>query len=480
MLKISSTLASNFAVAGAGRLIGGVFAFGATALMARTLGPHNFGEYSIVMAFLYIFNAIADFGLYSFLVREISKSDAQEKELINQVLSLRMVILVVLLGLGVGAGMLLPYSDIVKKGLIVGAVSYFFLSSAQVLMGIFQKKLVLWQATLSEVIARAIQFTAVMSLFFYNINNVLYFLIVLAGASCINFILVFVFASRHTQIRPAFSIPKWINILKQSFPIALSLIFTLIYFRLDTVLLSLFKTQQDVGIYNIAYKLLENIIFYPSMLVGLLMPILSKTAIVDEEKFKSVFNSGIKIITISAIPMLFGGILLAHQIIYFLGGEAFQDAASPFRILIGATFFIFFGTILGSATIALNKQREAIFIYFIAMLFNVVANIIFIPAYGYMATAITTLITEIIVTVGLGMLIFKKITWPSGKFIIKASLCSAVMAIPIIIWNETLHQKTGLYALFFWLILSPIIYGGSLFLTGTITKKDLKLFLEKP
>src|SRR3990167_11480780 len=120
MAKISSTLASNFIVAGAGRLIGGVFAFGATALMARVLGPNGFGEYATVTAFLYIFNAIADFGLYSFLVREISKNDAQEEGLINQVLSLRMFILVVLLGLGVGAGMILPYSDIVKKGLIVG------------------------------------------------------------------------------------------------------------------------------------------------------------------------------------------------------------------------------------------------------------------------------------------------------------------------------------------------------------------------
>ncbi|OHA51629.1 MAG: hypothetical protein A3A97_04420 [Candidatus Terrybacteria bacterium RIFCSPLOWO2_01_FULL_40_23] len=306
------------------------------------------------------------------------------------------------------------------------------------------------------------------------------FLGILAAASFVNFILVLFFASRYVKIRPAFSVSKWTNIIKQSLPIALSLIFTLIYFRLDTVLLSLFKSQNDVGIYNLAYKLLENIIFYPAMLVGLLMPILSKTAFVDEEKFKKVFENGAKILIIAALPMFIGGVLLAQEIIYFLGGSAFKDAAEPFKILLGATFFIFFGTIFGATVIALNKQKEAIAIYFIAMFFNVATNIIFIPSYGYMATATTTLITEIIVTAGLGMLIFRKIAWPSSKFIIKVSLCSAIMAIPIIIWNESLYRTTGLYALFFWLILSPIVYGLSLFLTKSITKQDLKFFFEKP
>ena len=480
MAKISSTLASNFIVAGAGRLIGGVFAFGATALIARALGPHGFGEYATVTAFLYIFNAIADFGLYSFLVREISKNETEEKELINQVLSLRMSILVLLLVAGVIVGNMLPYSDIVKKGFLIASFSYFFLSSAQVLMGIFQKRLVLWQATFSEIAARAVQFSAVLYLFFLNTQNILIFLGILAAASFVNFILVLFFASRYVKIRPAFSVSKWTNIIKQSLPIALSLIFTLIYFRLDTVLLSLFKSQNDVGIYNLAYKLLENIIFYPAMLVGLLMPILSKTAFVDEEKFKKVFENGAKILIIAALPMFIGGVLLAQEIIYFLGGSAFKDAAEPFKILLGATFFIFFGTIFGATVIALNKQKEAIAIYFIAMFFNVATNIIFIPSYGYMATATTTLITEIIVTAGLGMLIFRKIAWPSSKFIMKVSLCSAIMATPIIVWNESLYRTTGLYALFFWLILSPIVYGLSLFLTKSITKQDLKFFFEKP
>ena len=62
-------------------------------------------------------------------------------------------------------------------------------------------------------------------------------------------------------------------------------ILVMIYFKLDTVMLSFMKDQIDVGIYGLAYKILENLIFFPAMFVGLIMPLLSKHAFSNRSKF---------------------------------------------------------------------------------------------------------------------------------------------------------------------------------------------------
>jgi O-antigen/teichoic acid export membrane protein len=68
-------IAYNTVVSTGARLIGVALSLISIGLIARYLGNDGFGTYSLVFAFLYIFDSLADLGLYSLLVREISKSD---------------------------------------------------------------------------------------------------------------------------------------------------------------------------------------------------------------------------------------------------------------------------------------------------------------------------------------------------------------------------------------------------------------------
>ena len=478
MVKIN-TIASNVFVAGGGRVIGGLFAFGSIVLITRVLGPQKFGEYSTVLAFLYIFNALADFGLYAYLIREIARRNDSEKEIIGHVLSLRMAILVLSLAAGIIIGHQIPYDHAIKNGFFVCAISYFFLSSSQVLMGVFQKYLVIWQVACAEITSRFIQLALFVYLFLNKDSSVMLFLYALALASFTNFVLTWWFATRHVKFILSIDIHRWGEIIKESLPIALALIFTLIYFRLDTVLLSLFKPAEDVGIYNIAYKLLENIIFYPSMLVGLIMPILSKEAFVNPERFKTVFQRTVKILFIGALPMLVGGWLLAPEIVGLLGGKLFIDAAAPFKILLAATFFIFFGTLLGAAVIALGKQKEAIPVYFGAMLFNVTANLLFIPKFSYMATSITTLLTEFFVVAGLVFLVRKTVVWPQKLFVIKVFVAAVIMGGLIFVLRDATKSTPSIYTLAIFIPLSFLIYGLSLLVLRALNREEIKFFFGK-
>ncbi len=476
---MSATIASNAFIASAGRIVGGVFALFTTIFITRSLGTSGFGEYSTAVAFLYIFNAIADFGLYSYLVREISRTKNDERSIVGHTITLRMAFLVVLLSAGILIGQVLPYPEAVKRGMVFAAVSYFFLSSSQVLMGLFQRYLVIWKAAAAEVISRGVQLAFVCFLFLSDEIKIEAFLGVLAVASFVNFCVVIFFARQHTTFTFGVSWSAWKAIAKESFPIALSLIFTLIYFRLDTVLLSLFKSAHEVGIYNISYKLLENIIFYPAMFVGLLMPALSREAENHSEKFAELLQKGSKTLFAVAVPMVFGGVILTRPIIEMVGGTAFREAQQPFVVLLLATACIFFGTIAGAAVIALNKQKQAIPIYFCAMVFNVLVNLVFIPQYGYMATAITTLITEVIVTAGLCGIVGARKILPNPAFAAKVFLAGGVMVTPLFLFFNSFYDSIGLVSLIPAIVGGPIVFFAALVAVGGFSREDFNFLFGR-
>ena len=85
---------------------------------------------------------------------------------------------------------------------------------------------------------------------------------------------------------------------------------------MDTILLSLLASQEDVGIYNIAYKVLEFAIFFPAVFAGIVMPLLSKYAFTDREKFKDVFQKSFDILVMCATPFVAAGFILAPPIFF--------------------------------------------------------------------------------------------------------------------------------------------------------------------
>jgi len=72
-MTLKKRIAHNFVVSFAGRFLAGALGVLSLAFITRALGSEQFGEYSIVFAYLYIFLVLADFGLNSLLAREISR-----------------------------------------------------------------------------------------------------------------------------------------------------------------------------------------------------------------------------------------------------------------------------------------------------------------------------------------------------------------------------------------------------------------------
>jgi O-antigen/teichoic acid export membrane protein len=417
----------NFGIAALSRLIIGGISLVVVGLLTRYLGPSGYGNYSLILAYLYIFTALADLGLNTVLVREISREGADEKYITGNIFTLRLICSVFFLTLGIIISLSLNYPLQIKIGIAIASLFAIFSSLSQVIIGVFQKYLRVYYVSVADIIARAIQLLLLLLLVRAG-TGFITFIWLLVFSEAIHFLMIMLLSNRIIPIKLEFDFNYWWKIIKNSLPIAVSLVFVLLYFKMDTVLLSLMKPASDVGIYSVAYKILEVIIFLPALYIGLIMPTLSRHAFGSREEFIKTYRQSFDILSIFAIPAMVFIYLRATDIIRIVGGSGYGQSVDVLKVLSVAIMLIFFGNLAGNALVALNLQKKGMWVYFIGAIFNVGANLLLIPRFSFMATAWTTVLTEFAITLLLFILI-KKQTGASVKFNVMLRVIAASLII---------------------------------------------------
>jgi O-antigen/teichoic acid export membrane protein len=455
----------NLGIAALSRLVIGAISLVVVGLLTRSLGPAGYGYYNLIFAYLYIFTSIADLGLYTVLVREVSKVDTdKEKPIASKIFTLRLIFVVLILILADFLVLFFPYPPLVRWGVIIASLFSVFSSLTQVLMGVFQKYLRLYLVSVADIIARACQLV-LLAVMIYIKAGLLSFVWAVVLSEAIHFLLTLAFSRSLVKIKLSADFVYWKQILKTAFPIAVSLVFVLIYFKLDTVLLSLMKPAYDVGIYSVAYKVLEAAIFLPAIYVGLVMPLLSKYAFGNQAEFVRTFRKAFNVLSVFALPLMVYIFVLSDKIIRIIGGSGFVQSGPVLKILSVAILMIFFGNLGGNAIVALNLQKKGMWIYLAGAVFNVVANLILIPRYSYFAAAWITVATEILITLWMFRLIKKEAGTVADKTVIfKAAI--ATVATLVIMWPFLGN--------FIWATIAAVSYFPILFLLGGFTREDLR------
>lgn len=470
MSELKKKIAQNFLISFGGRFAAGALGVVSVALITRTIGSDGFGAYSTALAFLYVFSVLADFGLYSLLTREIAKPDADEEKAISTIFSTRILLLFVCTVFSFGAVAVMPYSGAVKWGVVIASLGFVFQSLSGVLMGVFQKHLRTAIPALADIAARVVQLAAA-GYFFYVGGSFLHFLFIFTLGGAVQFFIVCAYVRRHAPFRLLFEKEALVRTLKESWPMAVSAVLVLIYFKGDTLLLSVLRTPHEVGVYGVAYKILENIIFFPIMFVGLVMPLLSKYFAADKEMFRAVFQKTFDFLTIIVLPLAVGGIYLAPEIVRILAGSGFEEAALPLRILFVAIIFIFFGALFGSTIIAIHKQKEVMYVYGAAAALNIAANFYFISRYSYTGAAATTAATELVVSSCMLFIVYR-----ATRCFPRISVCGKAGGAAFAMGAALFLSPSQSFL--FLVAFGAAVYAGALYILKGITKEDMRLLRQ--
>ena len=431
-MENSQKIAANTAWQILGKIIGTVFGIITIGLLTRYLGQEDFGHYTTAIAFMQFFGVLVDMGLYLICLKEISARPEKENYIIGNIFTLRVISAVIFIGGGIILIFAFPYPLVVKLSGAIVAISFFFMSLVQTLTTVFQKYLKMGSVALAEVLGRA-GFLGAIILFILFKNNLPYLLWGNVANTFIYFIILWFLVKRYVKIRWQVDFDYWKLIFKKAWPIALGIVFNLIYFRADTIILSLFKPAAEVGIYGAPYKILEIIATFPHMFMGLVMPVLTVAWLANQlDKFKNAVQQTFDFFAMLALPMILGTLPLAKPIMILIAGGDFAASGAVLAILILATGIIFLGVLLTYLLVILEKQRAMLKYFFTAAVLSLIGYLIFIPRYSYFGAAWVTVGVELFIVIT-AWLIFYRTTKVKIKFQIffKSLLASGLMALII-------------------------------------------------
>ena len=480
-MSLPRRIAYNAAFTSGAKILGTGLALISIGFITRYLGKEGFGDYSTVLAFFAFFSAIADLGLYAISTREISRPGSDEQSILGNVFAIRITISFLLFLVSPLAFLFFPYSGNVKLGIVVAALAYFFASGYSVLIGLFQKRLAMDKVAIGEFFGKIVQLAVVI----LAVKSNLGFLAVVSSlffSMLVSFSIIYLWSKKYIAFNLKFDLSAWKNFLKESYSVGISAIIVFAYFKLDTILLSILKTNADVGVYNAAYKVVENIAFFPAMFVGLVMPIMSRYIFGEREKFEKVANKTFKVFLMLVVPLVIGAIFLAKNIIGLVGGVGFGESVFVLKVLSFAMAFLFFGNFFTNIIIAGNQQKKLIAILFFCAVFNVSVNLVLIPRYSYNGAAVTSSLTEFLVVVLSGAACWKLLRYvPSFEKIFSIAFSGLAMGIFFYIFSN-LHFAiravlgTALYFFFLWLFRA--VSAGEI--TSLISRKGPKLLEYEP
>ncbi|NTW13853.1 MAG: flippase [Candidatus Moranbacteria bacterium] len=400
-------------------------------LITGYLGKEGFGDYATVLAFFSFFSAIADLGIGSITAREISREGVDEGGILGRVASLRIVSSTLLFLIVPLFLPLFSYPFPVKVGILVAAAAVIFSTFSIFLNGIFQKNIAMDRIAMIEFMGKMVQVAAVYLVVTLNLGFLAIASTLILSIS-FNAMMAYLLSRKYAKFKFVLDVPFWKRFLGDSLPLGGSALITFFYFKMDTILLSFIKGSAAVGTYSVAYKVMENLTFFPALLAGLILPLLSRALSVDRNKFQIIADTTFRVFSIIAIPIVLSGVFFSDRIISIVSGNGFQDAVPVLEILLVSLIFIFFGNYFNMLLIVGNHQKALMKVLLAVAIVNIIANLILIPRFSFVGAAATSLGTELLVSVSTGLLTFRLLKYsPSfekiGRIVVSASIMAAVL-----------------------------------------------------
>jgi len=388
-----------------GKIFGSASTLVVTYLVARNYGVSGYGSYTEIMAYVTLFYMVTDFGMNAVVVRE---SDGNEKEWFSNLLGLRIFWAMGLMFLALAVVVFLPYdsiemkgfSDSVKVGIVFGSGMILVQSLVTTFNGVFQKFLDYGGLFIASFGGGVL--TIVMVYLFSEIGAPIYLVVLGQVAGGVGVVVISYFLARKyvKNIRIVVDFEKWKKILVPALPLGAVLVFNLVYFRVDTLILTFYKGSEAVGIYGLGYKFFEFVLSLPTFFMNSVYPMMIKAAKENRERVKGMVEGSFVFLFLGSVGISLMGWFLAPYIIDFFGG-GFEESVLVLRLLLLGLPFFFLSNLFMWYLIVLKKQGVLVYIYGVGMIFNVAANLIFIPRYSYIASSVITGLSELLVVAGL-------------------------------------------------------------------------------
>lgn len=413
------------------RVISGVILFLVYTRLVQYLGAEAAGQFGLLSSYLTVFNFFVDLGISQLVIKRMSEDRTHAAKYLSNYFFLQAALALMFMLIMDGFVFFADYPGFLKNALYITSIGLFLSSIAlpfRTVIISFQKLTITAKVNFINAIINA----GMMALAIYLRQNVFY-LAFIAGVISIFDLLVYWTYVHRKLAKFEFKIDMQFikQLLISGLPFTLLTLFS-IYNRIDGLILPHLRSFTENGYYSAAYKLWDTLAFFPAIVGITLYPFFAESL---SRKFMDQVKIGLETYTrymiAIAVPMSVGAFLLAQPLTLALFGHEFMPAAPALWILVLAVSILFIYSPANSLMIS-EQTKVATKITGFNLLFNLIANVIFIPKYGFVAAAVITVISETIQMLGYAYVINKRIVnYTFFRHFIKPFLATASMAIAI-------------------------------------------------
>jgi len=404
------------------KLIGMAFGYFIMLFITNNYGADEWGIYSLCITVLSIAVLLPKFGFDNSLVRIITElklfnNNGEIKKVIYKSVTISIIIsFLVIIVINLLSGFIInellkkpqlePYISIISYAIVpvvlITIVSAYFQAIKRTTL------FILFQTALINIVF----FFLLLICYFFKVDFIIFQLYIVSIFVTLTLALILYFLNTHNQDKA--EVIKKINysykdIVNLSTPMLLSSSFALFMAWSDVIMLSIFKTTTDIGIYDSALRLATissiSLIAINAIVTPKFVEFYSNN---DLEQLKDIVQKSTRLIFFTATPVLFILIFFSKEILSFFGDEF----AIGYLALIYLCISRFINAISGSVGYIMqmtDNQKTYQTVIFIAFIINVILNFILIPKYSYTGAALASSIAMIFWNITLVIIIKKKL-----------------------------------------------------------------------
>jgi O-antigen/teichoic acid export membrane protein len=391
-------------------------------------GPRLFGQISYAHAAASIFLVFADFGFDVLITTEIARNRDRAEILFNKYLSSKLL-------LTVGALLAMWAFIFIKQFSYEWALIIFIFSFYMFLTTITNFLFALFKGF------EKYEYEAKVSLIMNTFLLVASILLMIIKAD-IKWICACFAISRIPGLALSFSYLQHIfprlkirlnfedfgRTLKKTLLFGLLLVSLNLFMQVDTIILGIYKTEYEVGIYQAVIRIIMVFLILPQIITNAVIPLLTRLNKEDNSKWEKVGRMYYKGMFYAASFIFLVLFLYPNEIIHLVYKDRFTDSAFVLKIFALTIAIRYMLEAMGVMLTTSQKQKTQMLVAVSVTLFSLLANMIVIPKYSFNGAAIVCLVSNIMMMIGY-LFTYRKmiLKWMVKKYNIYPVIATIIM-----------------------------------------------------
>ncbi|MFN5620848.1 MAG: oligosaccharide flippase family protein [Flavobacteriales bacterium] len=401
MSAIRKTFLSNLLlVVGLNLLVKPLYVLVVEARVQDRLGPDEFGLYFALLNLSFIFNIIPDLGITNWNNRLIAQWRFVPAERLRKLFSIRLILGSAYVLICLITAFLMHYAHREVLLLLILAFNQVLATGIQFLRSFLSGLHHFRADSVLSILDRALLIAILSGLLITTENGndfkleYLVYSQTLAYALSLVVALILVTKRASSQASPAPLLSR--SILRESAPFALLILLSMLANRQDGILLERLHSSHEAGIYAMAYRLGDVLNMFSFLFAGLLLPMFSRL-LEQRQSIGPLFEQSTKLLFAGAWTATLIGLFYPQWILALIYDTPVQAAAEVLPWVMLSAFLFSMQYITGTLLTASGNMRPLIVIAGLAMLYNLMLNVLYVPEQGALGAAKAACFMQVIV-----------------------------------------------------------------------------------